>query len=199
MIQQELSLIWHGSITAKKNSKQIINNPRTGRPMIISNNRAKGQEQEMAWEFSTQAAKYGWNTVDADFCHIAIGIWEKDRRRRDLDNQATAILDALVLAGVIPDDNSQYVRYLSVHYFGTDKTDPRANIEIKAICLSELRRLDFEQVKSRLEQLHTREEVEAAKVKLLERYPKMSEKQLNAIHRIFAERIDQIEFGDENG
>lgn len=55
-------------------------------------------------------------------------------------------------------------------------------------------RLDFDTIKAYLETLHTVEEVEAAKQKCLEKYPKMTEKQRNAVIRIFAERIDQIEY-----
>lgn len=54
-------------------------------------------------------------------------------------------------------------------------------------------RLDFDALKSWLEQLYTVDEVNAAKEKCLEKYPKMTDKQRNAVNRIFAERIDNIE------
>lgn len=57
-------------------------------------------------------------------------------------------------------------------------------------------RLDFEKVKDRLSEIRTVQEVKEAKTKLLAKYPKISEKQKAAINRIFAERIDQIEFPD---
>ena len=57
-------------------------------------------------------------------------------------------------------------------------------------------RLDFDQVKARLEQLKTTEEVEAARDKLFDKYPKMTDKQRSAINRMFADRIDHIEYGD---
>lgn len=53
-------------------------------------------------------------------------------------------------------------------------------------------RLDFDRVKTRLLELHTVEEVEDARKKLDEKFPKMSDKQRNAINRIFADRKDQI-------
>ena len=56
-----------------------------------------------------------------------------DHRRRDLDNQATAILDALVLSRVIPDDSSQIVQKLIVEYMGVCKEQPRAEIQIEEI------------------------------------------------------------------
>lgn len=57
-------------------------------------------------------------------------------------------------------------------------------------------RLDFDSLKSWLEKIDTVEEVKAAKEKCLEKYPKMTDKQRNAVNRIFSERIDQIEYPD---
>lgn len=61
-------------------------------------------------------------------------------------------------------------------------------------------RLDFDSLKSWLEKMTTVEEVDAAKEKCLEKYPKMTEKQRHAVNRIFAERKDNIENpGEPNG
>lgn len=129
-----LELTYHGVITSKKNSKQIIFNRRSGTPMLISNRRAKQQENNMADDFQTQAEDAGWN-LEAPAENVAfditIYIWNKDHRRRDLDNQATAILDSLVASGVIPDDSCEMVPRLVVEYKGIDNEDPRAVIKIK--------------------------------------------------------------------
>lgn len=130
---RKLKLTYYGVVTAKKNSKQIIFNRRTGRPMIISNKRAKKQEGDMAWEFFTQAKENDWPIEEdrtTSTFKVAIRVWNKDRRRRDLDNQATAILDALTNAQVIPDDSVDFLPYLSVEYKGIDKENPRAEVEI---------------------------------------------------------------------
>lgn len=133
---QEITLTYHGVVTAKKNSKQIIWNRRTNRPMLISNKRAKKQETDMAWDFLMQAKEQGWpcgeDRENSTFS-IEIEVWNKDRRRRDLDNQATAILDALTNAQVIPDDSVDFVPKLSVKYQGIDGEDPRAKVKIKEI------------------------------------------------------------------
>lgn len=128
-----IELTYFGVIHAKKNSKQIIKNPHTGKPMIISNGKARDQEEAMAWAFKTQApqAWLQYAVHPETRVEITIHIWEKDRRRRDLDNQATAILDALVQGNVIPDDSSQIVRKLTVEYMGVDKEQPRAEIKIQ--------------------------------------------------------------------
>ena len=132
----EITLTYHGVVTAKKNSKSIVTNWRTGRPMIVSNHRAKKQESDMAWAFVEQATQGGWHRGDGhenSTFSVEIKVWNKDLRRRDLDNQATAILDALVNAGIIPDDGVDYVPRLSVEYQGVDREDPRAQVKVKEI------------------------------------------------------------------
>ena len=134
----EITLTYHGVIYSKKNSKRIVTNWRTRRPIIVSNRNAKNQEAAMGWEFREQAKKEGWGAMKERAKNLAnhqykidIAVWQKDLRRRDLDNQATAILDGLVAAGVIPDDSCDAVPRLSVEYKGVDRENPRAEIKIK--------------------------------------------------------------------
>lgn len=58
--------------------------------------------------------------------------WIEPNRMRDLDNICFAkkfILDAMVNAGVIPDDNSRYVTGF-IDSFGYDKKNPRVIVEV---------------------------------------------------------------------
>lgn len=132
----KLILTYNGTVYSKKNSKRIIYNPRTKRPMLISSKQAEAQEDEMARAFMRQANAHGWNLEIAPakdkIYEVTMGIWQPDHRRRDLDNQATAILDALVKAAVLPDDDVEHVRDLRVVATGVDKSAPRALIEIIA-------------------------------------------------------------------
>lgn len=136
----ELNLTYYGVVYSKKNSKRIITNRRTFKPMIISNRNAKNQEISMAWDFATQARDQKWHVLQEEpeqvsNCQfkVAIEIYQKDYRRRDLDNQATAILDGLVASGVLPDDSCDFVSDLHVMYKGIDKENPRAEITIKEV------------------------------------------------------------------
>lgn len=136
----EITLTYHGVIYSKKNSKRIVTNWRTRRPIIVSNRNAKNQEAAMGWEFREQAKKEGWSALGEKSKNLAnhqytieIAVWQKDLRRRDLDNQATAILDGLVVAGVIPDDSCDAVPKLTIEYKGVDRTNPRAEIKIKEL------------------------------------------------------------------
>lgn len=131
-----LRLDFDGVVFSKKNSKRIIQNRCTGRPMLISSKQALANEAEMVRQFMVQAMEAGWALRTPEECagrsyKIQILITERDKRRRDLDNQATAILDALVSAGVIPDDSNRFVKWLEVGLMGYDKDVPGAAITIK--------------------------------------------------------------------
>lgn len=95
--------------------------------MMMSNKAAKDNENSMVDEFSIQ-------TLDQDnpvtHCMIDIKLYEPNFQRRDLDNQATSILDALVKAEVIVDDSFKCVEELNVKFGGVDREDPRAVIVI---------------------------------------------------------------------
>lgn len=129
----EIKLEYHGVVTAKKNSKQIVFNRKTHRPMLVSNSRATSQEHEMVTVFKQQMKQQGWTTGEGDTYCVEIKVINKDHRRRDLDNQATAILDALVRAGALIDDDANHVKQLDIEYLGVDKENPSAQIIIKTI------------------------------------------------------------------
>lgn len=57
-------------------------------------------------------------------------------------------------------------------------------------------RLDFDKLKTFLKTLTTVEQVEETKKKTFEKYPNVTDKQKSALDRIFADRKDQIEYGD---
>lgn len=123
----KIKLTYHGAVLSKKNTKQIIKNPRTGKPIIVSNKSAKANEGDMTDQFSLQTLK---QAAPVEKCKISIVIYEPNWQRRDLDNQTTSILDALVKAEVIKDDSIKCVVGLSIELGGIDKNNPRAEIVI---------------------------------------------------------------------
>lgn len=122
-----LRLTYHGAIISKKNSKRIIKNRITGAPMMVSNKAAKDNENRMIDEFSVQTLEQEHPIA---CCIIDISIFEPNLQRRDIDNQATSILDALVRAEVIADDSFKCVQGLNVKFGGIDRKDPRAEVKI---------------------------------------------------------------------
>lgn len=50
------------------------------------------------------------------------------KHRKDIDNSASTILDCMVKAGVIEDDDVTHVNELYCYFGGYDKEDPRVEI-----------------------------------------------------------------------
>lgn len=127
---RSLKLTYHGTVISKKNTKRIIRNPKTRKPMVISNQTALANEHDMIDQFSVQTL--GQEKL-IEKCKIAIVVYEPNLQRRDLDNQATSILDALTRAEVIKDDSIKCVKELNVRLGGVDREKPRAEIVIQTL------------------------------------------------------------------
>lgn len=123
-----MKLTYQGVIYSKKNSKSIITNRRTGRPMIVASKRAKDMEKNMVREFSIQRGERSAINRPSSVC---MKLYRKDNIKRDLDNVATSVLDGLVRGEVIADDNYSIVKSLHIEDCGVDKNNPRVEIEIK--------------------------------------------------------------------
>lgn len=122
-----MKLAYQGVVYSKKNSKSIITNRRTGKPMIVASKRAKDMEKNMASEFSAQRGECSAINRPSSVC---IKLYRKDNIKRDLDNVATSVLDGLVRGEVIADDNYSIVKSLHIEDCGVDKDNPRVEIEI---------------------------------------------------------------------
>ena len=59
---------------------------------------------------------------------ITMVFFNGDQRRHDLDNQCSSILDTLVKAGIIEDDNQKFVEAIQLQYGGHDKANPRCEV-----------------------------------------------------------------------
>lgn len=100
-------------------------NRATGRPFLRS---APAVKQWQA-EAEEQLRKQFKGLKVADYpISIAVSIYYGNLRRHDLDNSLATIMDALVAAEIIEDDNINNVDSISISYGGYDKENPRAEI-----------------------------------------------------------------------
>lgn len=126
MISQ-VKIDYHGVVVSKKNSKVIRVNRHTGQRFITSNDIAKRNEAEMVAQFREQTLGI-FKAEEWSPCSLEFRMYEPDLKRRDLDNQITSVLDALVKAGVLVDDSITTVRGITVRLMGVAKDNPRVEV-----------------------------------------------------------------------
>lgn len=88
----------------KKNSQQMIVNPRTGKPMIIQSKQYLAFERDCAY-FLKRFARHIGTPIN-----LKCTFFVPDKRKRDLSNLLNAIQDILVKYDVIEDDNYNIVQ-----------------------------------------------------------------------------------------
>lgn len=135
-----IKLVYKGVILSKKN-RHII----SSHGAVIPDVKARANENDMIQQFIAQLRKYGMTDVftmtgaerslKARTKHtryfVRFDIYAGDNIRRDLDNQATTLFDALVRAGALADDSRKVIEGFAVYDGGVDKENPRAEITIR--------------------------------------------------------------------
>lgn len=112
----------HGRTPSKKNSKQIIYV--RGKPLIISS-KDYAIWHKTALQSLKIAPRFNGNTKEVKLC-----FYSKDKRKFDLSNKAESIMDLLVDAGILLDDNYEVVPKLILEYGGQDKENPRCEVQM---------------------------------------------------------------------
>lgn len=120
----------HGNPVTKKNSQQILMNPKTHRPFVAPSSQYKKYEKEACKQLLLQAVQHG-PAQAIDFpVNIECDFYMQTRRLVDLTNLLEAVCDALTAAGIIADDNCS----IAVSHDGSrvryDKEHPRTEIRI---------------------------------------------------------------------
>ena len=111
---------------SKKNSQNIIVNPRTRKPMIIQSKLYREFEQECGYYF----LKYKKNISTP--VNLKCTFYVKDKRKRDIVNLLNAIQDILVKYGVIADDNYNIVKSVDGSRIIYEKGREETIIEIES-------------------------------------------------------------------
>lgn len=120
-----MRLVITGEVPALKNSKQIFVNRATGRPFITSSKNSKVWQAEAKRQLTEQFAGY---KISGYPISVAITCYFGSKRRKDLDNVCNGVMDALVHAGVLEDDDVEHVDNIDLSFGGYDKDNPRTEI-----------------------------------------------------------------------
>jgi Holliday junction resolvase RusA-like endonuclease len=119
----EINIILKGRIPSKKNSKQIV--CRGKYPLLLSSPAFKAWNEEQLWLLKAQKPLRPLENVKLD-----IILYAPDKRPADLSNKVESIMDLLVEAEYIIDDNWFVVPELNLKFGGVDNDNPRAEITI---------------------------------------------------------------------
>lgn len=109
----------------KKNSQQILTNPKNGRPFIVPSKAYKEYEDKAGWFLKPRPVKPISEPVQ-----VKCLFYMPTHRRVDLNNLLSAATDVLVKHKILADDNCEII----VSHDGSrvlyDKANPRTEIEI---------------------------------------------------------------------
>jgi len=119
-----LSTFWIGGIIpAKKNNKQVV---RRGKGYDIL-----PSKRHQAWhKKALPLLKAQGIPLHGDPVVISFYIWYPDHVRRDIDNTITTLMDLMVDAGILKDDNASIVQEVHGYLSGYDKDEPGAVVTI---------------------------------------------------------------------
>ena len=115
-----MKLVISGTTPSKKNSRI---NTRSGRS--FPSKRFTNWEAPALVELTEQFS--GLKVTDYPIT-VTMVFYNGDKRRHDLDNQCSSILDTMVKAGVLEDDDQKHVEAIQLQYGGHDKENPRCEI-----------------------------------------------------------------------
>lgn len=118
-----MTIIILGDTASKKNSKRLV--LAGGRPRLIPSKAYVAWHEQALWQLKKVKPYKGKYPI-----MVTIDLYPGTRRRQDLSNRAESVMDTLVDAGIIEDDDMEHVSTLLVRYVMYDKKDPRAIVDI---------------------------------------------------------------------
>jgi Holliday junction resolvase RusA-like endonuclease len=114
-----------GNVPSQKNGKEIAVNRATGQRFVRSNDRVTAWKQKAVESLQNQ---FGGYKISGYPISITCIFFFDNLRRHDLDNAVAGVMDAMVAAKIIEDDNVNFVDCLQLQYGGHDKINPRVEI-----------------------------------------------------------------------
>lgn len=110
----------------KKNSQQILTNRRTGKPFIAPSRQYIKYEKQAMWYLTPRPKK-----PLAGCYNVRLLFYMPTRRKVDKTNLESAIMDVLVDAKILADDNRNIVAATDGTRVYYDKENPRTEIYIE--------------------------------------------------------------------
>ena len=108
---------------SKKNQKRIVFV--RGKTMILPSQKHEEWHEEQMWILKTLKIPLQTKPV-----MIAMTFYSDSKRRGDLDNKASSVLDLLKDAGILEDDDWFHVPNIILNFGGVDKLSPRCEVEL---------------------------------------------------------------------
>ncbi len=121
-MKNKLKIVFQGIPPSKKNSKQWIF--RGGRRYLVPSENHNAWHEENMWLLKKVKSKF--ETVSI----IKIVFYPKDKIRRDLTNVTESLMDILVDAGIIKDDNWFVVAEINLKLGEVVSENARVELEI---------------------------------------------------------------------
>lgn len=131
-----MHVVIEGQPVSKKNSQQIVMNPKTKRPFVMPSKAYKVYEKEALKQIEDQISSIDGYYLPIDGpCEVVCKFYMETRRKVDLTNLLESADDILVRGGVLEDDNCTVI----VSHDGSrvlyDKERPRVEIDIIELVL----------------------------------------------------------------
>ena len=114
-----MKIVIYGSTPSKKNSKII--SCRGNRPCLFSS------KKYTEWHKDALLQLIGKGKITSK--ELNLTFFAPDRRKFDLSNKTESIMDTLVDAGLLDDDNISVVDTLHLRFGGVDKDNARCEID----------------------------------------------------------------------
>ena len=118
-----MKLTIKGKTPSKKNSRNIF--VRNGRIINVPSKLYKEWQEDAKLQLQQQFRGFQVSDYPID---VNILIYYGTKHRHDLDNALGSIMDVLVDAGVIVDDDVEHISQITIQHGGLDKENPRAEI-----------------------------------------------------------------------
>lgn len=113
---------------SKKNSQQILNNKKTGRPFIMPSAKYRQYERDAAVFLTPRPPR----PIDCPV-NVRCLFYMPTRRRVDKSNLEEAAHDVLVSSGILADDNRDVIATTDGSMVLYDKDNPRTEITITRV------------------------------------------------------------------